>query len=92
MKQLILAGVCALGLFTSCLGPNRAFNSIQNWNASVSDQHWLGEVIYIGFWIIPVYPFTFLGDALVFNTMGYWGENPVKDPGEFPEEFHKKKD
>lgn len=89
MKHLLLAGLLAAGLCTSCLGPNRAHDSIRNWNANISDQHWLSEVIYIGFWIIPVYQFAYLGDVVVFNTMGYWGENPIKDPGDFPEDFHK---
>ncbi|MCA8979901.1 MAG: DUF3332 family protein [Planctomycetes bacterium] len=92
MKQLLIAGLCAAGLFTSCLGPNRAHDSITNWNANLSEQHWVGEVVFIGFHIIPVYQFAYLGDIVIFNTMGYWGENPLKDPGAFPEDFHSKKD
>ena len=87
MKQLILAGVCSLGLFTSCLGPNNAHNSIRNWNVEISDQDWVNEVVFLGFTIIPVYGFAYLGDILIFNTMGYWAENPINDPGPYPEGF-----
>ena len=90
LKTTLLAAVLALALWTpSCLGPDHAYNSIKNWNAKVSDQDWLDEVIFIGLWIIPVYPIASLLDVVVFNTIGYWGENPISDPGPFPG-FHKK--
>jgi hypothetical protein len=78
---------CALSTvaLTSCLGSNNLHDSIQNWNAEFSDQDWLNEAIFIGFMIVPVYPFAYLGDSVIFNTIEYWtGENPINDPGEFP--------
>ena len=90
LKSSIVAAslVLVLGI-SSCLGPDHLYNSIKNWNAKVSDQDWLDEVIFIGLWIIPVYPIASLADVIVFNTIGYWGENPIGDPGPFPG-FHKK--
>lgn len=85
MKKSLIAAALTLGLLSSsCLGPNNLYNGIRNWNAEVTEQDWLNEVIFIGFWIIPVYPIASFGDIVIFNTIGYWGENPIKDPGEFP--------
>jgi hypothetical protein len=90
LKTTLLAAVLAAALWTpSCLGPDHAYNAIKNWNTKVSDQDWLDEVIFIGLWIIPVYPIATLLDVVVFTTIGYWGENPINDPGPFPG-FHKK--
>jgi len=86
MKKALLASVLALGLVgSSCLGPDHLYNSVKNWNAKMSDMDWLNEVVYLGLWIIPVYPITLLGDVVIFNTWGYWsGNNPISDPGAFP--------
>jgi hypothetical protein len=89
IKSALLAATLALVLgSSSCLGPDHAYGQIKNWNAGLSDQKWLNEVVFLGLWIIPVYELTLLGDVLIFNTVGYWGENPIKDPGPFPG-FHK---
>ncbi len=85
LKQALLAGILALGLGTSgCLGPDHAYASIKQWNADLSDQDWINEIVYLGLNIIPVYPIALLADVVVFNTIGYWsGENPINDPGPF---------
>ena len=73
-----------------CLGPNNATNSLRNWNATVSDQDWLCEILYLGMTIIPVYGVANLVDALVLNTIDYWsGSNPIDEPGPFPAGFGK---
>ena len=86
MKKLAL--VCILSfclLFSGCLGPNNLIGSIENWNAEVTEQNWLAETSFIGLHIVPVYPFAYLGDILILNTIDYWsGENPISDPGPFP--------
>jgi hypothetical protein len=47
----------------------------------MSDMDWLNEIVFLGLWIIPVYPITLLGDVVIFNTWGYWtGNNPISDP------------
>jgi hypothetical protein len=75
----------------ACLGPNNAFNSLRNWNATVTDQDWLNEIIFLALNIIPVYGIFYLGDIVIFNTMDYWsGDNPIGDPGPFPDTFSNK--
>lgn len=89
MKKVILAlCLCLPVSLTSCLGPNNAFNSLHNWNATVTEYDWVNEGIYLGLNIIPVYGLFHLGDILIFNTVDYWsGENPISNPGAFPESF-----
>jgi len=86
MKKSIAAAALALGLLTpACLGPDNLYGGIKNWNANVAKQDWLNEVIFVGFWILPVYPLAALGDILIFNTIEYWtGDNPVSEPEPFP--------
>ena len=81
MKKGLLAGLLALGLLgTSCLGPNKAFNSIHDWNEGVSDNKWTNEFVHLAFWIIPVYPVSLLADIVVFNSIEWWGgDNPIGD-------------
>lgn len=86
MKKMIAAAALTLGA-TGCLGPNHAYNGLTNWNAEVSDQDWVNELLYLGMTIIPIYAITLAADGLVINTIDYWsGENPMKAPGPFPNE------
>jgi hypothetical protein len=86
MKKTLSALVLSVGLLSSsCLGPDHLYNSVKNWNAGLSEQDWVNELVYIGLHIIPVYGVCLVGDILVCNTVGYWsGNNLVKDPGPFP--------
>lgn len=86
MKKTLVATALTLGLTcSSCLGPDNLYHSVKNWNANLSDQDWVNEVVFLGLVIIPVYPLAMAGDVLICNTIGYWsGNNPVKDPGAFP--------
>lgn len=86
MKKLIAAAALTFGA-TGCLGPNAMYNSLTNWNAEVSEQDWVNELLFIGMYVIPVYPIALWGDIVVVNTIDYWsGENPIGDPGPFPSE------
>ena len=50
---------------------------------------WVNELAFLGLFVVGVYPILLLGDVLIFNTIDYWGsENPIKDPGTFPDTFH----
>ena len=86
MKKSLISVALTLGLLTpACLGPDNLYNGIKNWNAEVSSQDFVNELIYIGFWILPVYPIAALGDIVIFNTIEYWsGGNPISPASEFP--------
>lgn len=85
MKKALLSLVLALGLTTSgCLGPDRLYNTVKNWNAEMFERDWLNELVYVPMHII-VLPFCLVGDILIFNTIGYWSDNYlIEDPGPFP--------
>lgn len=76
MKKLLAAGLLTVVATTSagCLGPNKAFNGIHEWNQELSDQDWLNEVVFLGFTILPVYSLAYLLDIVVLNTVDYWSD------------------
>ncbi len=80
-KTRIAALALAASLFaTSCIGTNEAFNSLHDWNETVTDNKWAQGGIHLGFWVIPAYPLCLLGDILVFNSIEFWGgDNPIKE-------------
>ncbi len=85
VRPSLLAGILALVLSSSsCLGPDNAYRSVKQWNAGLSQHDWVEEVVFIAFFVVPVYPVALLADLLVFNTIDYWGgDNLINDPGAF---------
>lgn len=79
MKKAILgAALAGLALFSSgCLGPNRAFNGVHEWNQTVSDNDIVNEVVFLGCHIIPVYGVAYLVDIVILNTIEYWTGEPA---------------
>ena len=37
-----------------------------------TDNKYVNEAIFLGFWIFPVYEFAYLGDVVIFNTINFW--------------------
>lgn len=73
---LVLTVVASLGL-TSCIGSFSLTNKLLSWNNGVSNK-FVNELIFFGFWILPVYEVTCLADLLVLNSIEFWsGSNPV---------------
>ncbi len=87
MKKTLLAAtltLCCLGA-TSCLGPDRLYGSIKNWNAGLSEKDWVNEIAFLAMVIIPVYPIALTADVLLFNTIEYWtGDGIIGDTEPFP--------
>lgn len=84
-KRALVAALLAISLSSaSCLGPDHAYNQVKNWNAGLSEQDWVNEVVFLGLMIIPVYLIALFVDVVAFNTIQYWsGDNPINDPGAF---------
>jgi hypothetical protein len=80
MKKSFIAASLALGLFgASCLGPNKAFNAVHDWNMKVTDNRWANEAIFVGMVVVQVYGVCLFADYIVLNSIEWWsGENPVK--------------
>lgn len=82
MKKRFLPVAMIVALATSlmtssCIGSFSLFNKLLAWNNQVSNK-FVNEVVFIAFWILPVYEVSALADLLVINTIEFWsGSNPV---------------
>ena len=73
MKKSILACALALSLLgTSCLGPNKIFNGLNDWNTKVTENKWGNEGIFLGLQIVGAYLICYAADVLVFNSIEFW--------------------
>jgi hypothetical protein len=71
-------------LITGCLGRFAAHNNLATWNQKATDNKWLNELIFLGLVIIPVYELAWLGDAIIFNSIEFWGgKNPMTSEGDY---------
>jgi hypothetical protein len=73
-----------LTVTTACYGPFNLTRSVYNWNGNIKgsgevNEKWMKEFVFFGMIIIPVYMFSALLDAFIFNSIQFWtGGNPVK--------------
>jgi hypothetical protein len=73
---LVLTVIGSLSL-SSCIGSFSLTNKLITWNHSVSNK-FVNELIFFGFWVLPVYEVTALADVLVLNSIEFWsGTNPI---------------
>lgn len=83
MKKLTLS-VCAIMLagsflFSSCIGSFALSNKVLSWNQQIGNK-FVNEIVFFGFWILPVYEITMLADIVILNTVEFWsGNNPIAD-------------
>ncbi len=79
-KYLSVALVLALAgsmLTTSCIGSFSLTNKLMSWNNQIGGK-FVNELVFIAFWIVPVYEVTALADVLVINSIEFWsGSNPI---------------
>lgn len=80
MKKTILTVALAALLcssMTSCMGKFALTRNLYAWNDQVSNK-FVNEVLFVAFWILPVYEVCGLADLLVLNTIEFWsGDNPL---------------
>lgn len=79
-KFITVAIITALSgsmLFTSCIGSFKLTNKLLSWNKTIGDK-FVNELVFLVFWILPVYEVSSLADLIVLNTIEFWsGTNPV---------------
>ena len=79
-KRLIpvaLIAAISIPVFTSCIGSFALTNKLLSWNQSLGSKI-VNELVFIGFWILPVYEVSALADVLVLNSIEFWsGSNPM---------------
>lgn len=61
---------------TSCIGSFSLFNKVLEWNKGMNK--WVGELVFLVFWILPVYGIAMFLDVVILNSIEFWtGSNPV---------------
>jgi len=76
MKKIFTV-LLAVFFLSGCFGPFKLTKKVYEFNRDVGDK-WASEIVFLGLVIVPVYGISMLGDALIFNTIQFWGgENPI---------------
>lgn len=79
-KHLAVATVVALSasmMMQSCIGSFALYNKVKAWNDHVGDK-FVNEVVFLAFWILPVYELSFVADLFILNSIEFWsGTNPA---------------
>lgn len=72
----LLIGMTSIAT-TSCIGSFALTKSVLNWNKGI-DNKVVNELVFVAFWILPVYEVSALADLLVLNSIEFWsGNNPM---------------
>ena len=78
MFKKILFSCCVLTMLTGCMGTGGLTGKVVKMNLDATDGPWGRECLFVGLWIIPVYPISGILDIVVFNTIEFWyGENII---------------
>ena len=79
MRKFIPALLIASVLLTGCTGPFQLTKNLHKWQTNVSKDQWAEEVVFLGCAIFQVYTLSALGDAIIFNSIEFWGgDNPIQ--------------
>jgi hypothetical protein len=86
MRRIIASAVLVgfMTVSTACYGPFNLTRNVYHWNSGVKgsgevNEKWMKEFVFFGMIVVPVYMFSALLDAFIFNSIQFWsGENPVK--------------
>ncbi|MCM1028781.1 MAG: DUF3332 domain-containing protein [Pseudoflavonifractor sp.] len=74
---IIMAALMLGGSLSSCIGSFALTNKLLTWNRHI-DSKFVNELVFVAFWILPVYEVSGLADLLVINSIEFWsGNNPV---------------
>lgn len=91
MKKIILTAAIAAFLcssMTSCMGRFALTHNLYAWNEQVSNK-FVNEIIFVAFWILPVYEVCGLADLFFLNTIEFWsGDNPMTSSTKVIDTYH----
>jgi hypothetical protein len=73
--------LCVGILATGCIGPFNLTKTLHHWNSTFTGNEWGQEGMFLVLNILPVYGICILGDAIIFNSIEFWGgDNPISPP------------
>ena len=80
-KKIVRVGVvltiCAGMGLSSCIGSFSLSNRLLAWNKTIGNK-FVNELVFVAFWILPVYEVSWLADFFVINSIEFWsGDNPM---------------
>jgi hypothetical protein len=79
MKKAICCLLAAAALMgtVGCTGPFKLTKKLHAWHTSQEDR-WVDEIVFLACVILPFYAVCTIGDAIIFNSIEFWGgENPI---------------
>lgn len=80
MRRILVLLAALAVTQAACFGSFAATRSLHRFNKGVSGEKFVQELVFLALIIIPAYELFALGDALIFNTIEFWGgRNPVAD-------------
>jgi hypothetical protein len=78
---MIAKATAALLLATSlvgCMGHNGLTDRVLEFNLSATENRWGREALFLGLWLVPIYPVCTIVDIFALNSVEFWsGKNPV---------------
>ena len=84
-KAVAIAAIASfMSVTTACYGPFNLTRNVYRFNSGVKgsgevNEKWMKEIVFFGMIVIPVYMFSALLDAFIFNAIQFWtGDNPIK--------------
>ena len=85
MKRRLMLGTLLMAFMSfsmsGCYGPFKLTKSLHRWNGEVAGK-WPREGVFLLLVMVPVYSFSALADAIVFNSIEFWtGDNPIASSG-----------
>lgn len=73
----VIAAILGSSTLSSCIGSFGLTNRLLGWNKTIGNK-FLNELVFVAFWILPVYEVSGLADLLVLNSIEFWsGSNPM---------------
>jgi hypothetical protein len=81
-KTLAMTLIVGLFVLSGCVGPfaltKKLNKGIRGMDKGTTGSKWASEGVFLVCAILPVYAITILGDALIFNSIQFWGgDNPI---------------
>jgi hypothetical protein len=75
--SVLVVVLCLAVLMSGCYGTFTLTKRLHHWNGSLEGR-WAQEGVVLLLVYVPVYGVTLLGDALIFNSIEFWGgTNPI---------------
>lgn len=80
MKKIVIYAAAAALMctgMTSCMGSFALSSEVYKWNQQVGNK-FVNELVFVAFFVLPVYEVCGLADILVLNSIEFWsGDNPM---------------